>query len=278
MVRLRCASSVAELAADRLFGLGASAVGEEPDGDGTVLTADIEPEVLEDLRRWCATCEPTPEVQQVAVDPAWADSWREHATTHRVGPLLVRPPWLAEPLGSDEIELVVDPGHAFGSGSHPTTRLCLEALVGRVRGGERVLDVGCGSGVLAVAALKLGAARAVGLDIDPAAIDATREVAAVNGVQDRIEVGDGRLAAVPGTFDLVLANLLVGIIEDLGSLLVSRVAPGGTLVVSGVLESQRDRVVGALSPLEPGRERALEGWLAVEMRHPDRGSPAPPAM
>ena len=283
VVELRCPAEWEELAADRLLVLGASAVAQGPvraPGDAgpgesprspvgdVVLVADLDPGTLPELERWCAGTGDGLAVRVVEVDPSWADGWRSHATAHRVGPLTVRPPWVPADDGGAGPEVVVDPGRAFGSGSHPTTRLCLAALVDRVHGGESVLDVGVGSGVLAVAALRLGADRAVGLDIDPEAAGASRKCAAANGVAARYTFAGADVASVADRFDIVLANLPVGTIEELGPALAGAVRPGGALVVSGILAHQRGRVLAALGARGPSSEAELveERWVALVLR------------
>jgi ribosomal protein L11 methyltransferase len=300
VVELRCPVEWEELAADRLLVLGASAVaqgpvptardagpgGAGPPGTGpgstgpadslgaprgaVVLVADLDPGYVAEVERWCAGTGAGLSVRVVEVDPSWADGWRAHAAAHRVGPLTVRPPWVPADGGGAGPEVVVDPGRAFGSGSHPTTRLCLAALVDLVHGGESVLDVGVGSGVLAVAALRLGADRAVGVDIDPEAAAASRACAAANGVAARYTFAGADLGSVDGRFDIVLANLLVGTVEELGPALAGAVRPGGALVVSGILADQRARVLAALGAPGPSPEAELaeEGWVAVVLRCP----------
>ncbi len=289
VLRINCTREQAELVADRLLQFGASAVAEDPGAgsdpmDRVWLTGDVHRQRVDDLRVWVDRLVPRVRVEFPRVDPTWADAWREHATAVVAGPFVVRPPWVdpePEPdpalragSGADQddrfpIELVVDPGRAFGSGSHVSTRLCLELLAVASRGGERMLDVGCGSGVLSVAALRLGAVGALGLDTDPAALEAACVVAEANGMADSFESSDSPLAAVveatPASFDLVAANLLIPIIEELGPWIVRSVAPGGTVVVGGLLTDQRDRALAALAPLEPLDERVEGGWLSLAL-------------
>ena len=200
-VRVAVTAAEAELAADALWQAGAAAI-EEQAGALVAATADGG-----DPARLLAAVAGRWPAEAVPVDLDGAlDAWRLHARAVAVGDrLVVRPPWVERvgagaPGGppSDAVDVVVDPGRAFGHGAHPTTWLVLRALVDLVRGGERVLDVGCGSGVLAVAALALGAGSAVGVDIDPAARAATRANAARNGVADRLAVLDD-VARLDGT-------------------------------------------------------------------------------
>lgn len=246
-----CATG-SELVADRLFSLGASAVSEMdrdlPVGDQRQrLVADLPVAALDALTGAGLT------FALLEVDPTWNDTWRDHAVAVPVGErLILRPEWVPavrSPGGlGDRIEVVLDAADSFGSGSHPTTRLCLAAVERLVQPGDRVLDVGSGTGVLGVGALLLGAGSLVAVDVDPAAVIATRRTAELNGVVDRVvEVSDRRLGDVVdelGPFDLVVANLLIPIIEDLGPDLSRAVAPGGRLVLGGLLDDTHDHRVG----------------------------------
>lgn len=156
--------------------------------------------------------------------------------------LWVVPSW-CDPVDPAAINLALDPGLAFGTGSHPTTRLCLQWLARELRGGESVLDYGCGSGILAIAACRLGAGRAVGTDIDPQALEASRANAARNGVAPSFLPVD-RLAAVERRpFDVVVANILANPLILLAPALAGRVRPGGRIVLSGILDAQADAVM-----------------------------------
>ncbi|MEQ1788038.1 MAG: 50S ribosomal protein L11 methyltransferase, partial [Acidimicrobiales bacterium] len=198
---------------------------------------------------------------------AHLDAWRAWAIPRRVGRLLLQPAWL--PLDADDPECVVvqvDPGRSFGSGSHASTRLVLAVLQDELRGGERVLDVGCGSGVLAVAACRLGAASAVGIDVDPAAVAATLENAARNGVGAVVAASTTPVGDLRGTFDVVLANIGARVLRELAGPICARVAPGGRLVLAGLLDEQVDGVVAAYTGMRLAEQRTEDGWTAAVLR------------
>jgi ribosomal protein L11 methyltransferase len=179
--------------------------------------------------------------------------------------LWIVPSWHTAPDPA-AINLELDPGLAFGTGSHPTTRLCLDWLCQEVRGGERVLDYGCGSGILALAAGKLGAATVVGVDIDDRAIEAARDNAAKNNVALRLARSQD---AMTETFDIVVANILTNPLCVLAPLLAGRVAAGGRLALAGILEIQAQQVIDAYAPhigLHIGA--SLDGWVRLEGSRP----------
>jgi ribosomal protein L11 methyltransferase len=160
------------------------------------------------------------------------------------------------------VDVVLDAADAFGSGSHPTTRLCLAQVERLARPGDRVLAVGPGTGVLGVAALLLGAGHLPALDVDPAAVRATAGTARLNGVADRAQASATPLAQVSDRFELVVANLLIPAIEQLGTDLARVVEPGGHLVVSGVLAGQVHRVSAAVGAA-PASVTGEDGWAAL---------------
>jgi len=175
--------------------------------------------------------------------------------------LWIVPSWHVAPDPA-AINLELDPGLAFGTGSHPTTRLCLEWLEANVVPGGSLLDYGCGSGILGIAASKLGAGEVLGVDIDPAALTAAADNAARNGVTLRLAHSGEPLAE---TFDRVVANILTNPLMLLAPLLSSRLAPGGRLALSGVLESQAGQVIAAYAPHLALRIGAVhEGWVRLE--------------
>jgi ribosomal protein L11 methyltransferase len=175
------------------------------------------------------------------------------------GRLHVVPTWCEPPAAGAVI--VLDPGLAFGTGSHPTTRLCMEWLLANLAGGETVLDYGCGSGILAIAAAKLGAARVIGTDVDPQALRASAANAAANKVAATFVAPDD---LQPGTFDIVVANILANPLVLLAPAIAARVRPGGRLALAGILAMQADAVVAAYAPWFTLRAaRAAEDWVLL---------------
>lgn len=207
----------------------------------------------------------TPRIEHIA-DQVWERVWLDTFKPTRFGQRL----WVC-PHGQDAddphaIVVALDPGLAFGTGHHATTALCLEWLDGAPLTGRTVLDFGCGSGILAIAALKLGAARAIAVDHDPQALDATRENAAANGVADRLDIYLPQ--DLPDlTVDCVLANILAGPLISLAPQLTARLRPQGDLVLSGILAEQVESVRAAYAEqiaLDPTRMR--EDWALVSGR------------
>jgi ribosomal protein L11 methyltransferase len=175
--------------------------------------------------------------------------------------LWIVPSWHVAP-DPRAINLVLDPGLAFGTGSHPTTRLCLDWLCSQVRGGEQVLDYGCGSGILGLAAAKLGAAEVLGIDIDLQALQSAAANAEANQVQLRLAHSSEPLTA---RFDIVVANILTNPLRLLAPLLSGRVAPGGRLALAGVLAEQAELVIEAYAPFIALRiGDSLDGWVRLE--------------
>ncbi|MBK7792299.1 MAG: 50S ribosomal protein L11 methyltransferase [Betaproteobacteria bacterium] len=177
--------------------------------------------------------------------------------------LWIVPSW-CEPVDPAALNLVVDPGLAFGTGSHPTTRLCLQWLAGELVAGESVLDYGCGSGILAVAAARLGAGTVVGVDVDPQAIAASEANAAGNRASARFMLPDALAASGLGAFDVVVANILTNPLRLLAPALARRVRPGGRIVLSGILAPQADDVVAAYGDwFTISVWKADDGWVAL---------------
>jgi ribosomal protein L11 methyltransferase len=201
-------------------------------------------------------------------DRAWEREWLRDFRPMRFGRRLWVCPAGQRPPGAAAVVLDLDPGLAFGTGTHATTELCLEWLDGAIQGGERVLDFGCGSGILALASLKLGASQAAAFDIDPQALCATRENAARNGLSERIAVA-ALAGDIAGRFDVVLANILAGPLIGLAPGLAPRARAGSSLALAGMLARQADEVAQAYRPwfdIGPVAER--DGWtLLAGRRH-----------
>ena len=190
----------------------------------------------------------------------WAERWKRfHTPLLLGGRLYVRPPWEEPAVRPGVHELVIDPGQAFGTGTHPTTRLCLELLL-EVEPEGSFADLGCGSGVLAIAAAKLGFAPVSAFDSDRAAVEATVRNARDNGVAlDRVERYDLRHNAPPPAHT-VAANLMRPLLLQVAELMTE---PPQTLILSGLLEHEADEVAAAFAPLEERRRLSLKGWSAV---------------
>jgi len=205
----------------------------------------------------------------------WAEAWKAYFPVLRVGRrLVIRPTWRRHRREPADVVLALDPGMAFGTGLHPTTRLCLAALEvladrGEVEG-ARVLDVGCGSGILAIAALKLGATDAYGVDTDPIAIESTLANARRNRLMRRIQARVGSLPSEQPPFDLVLANLIAGVLVLLAAALRDELRPGGTLLASGIFIDREAEVAAAFEAAGLSiRERSVEGeWVALTAVRP----------
>jgi ribosomal protein L11 methyltransferase len=197
-------------------------------------------------------------------DADWVGLTQRQFEPMRVGERLWIVPTWHEPPDPGAINIALDPGAAFGTGSHPTTRLCLAWLERNVRAGDSVLDYGCGSGILAIAALKLGAAYAAGVDVDPLALQAARYNASRNGV--RLDVFDGA-ARLPCSARITVANILANPLRMLAPLIAAHTEPGGAIALSGILEEQHAEVAQAYAPwaaLEvAGRE---SGWVLLAGR------------
>jgi ribosomal protein L11 methyltransferase len=215
---------------------------------------------------------------RVVHEEDWAHAWKAHFPVLRVGRrLVVRPTWRRHRRADGDVVLAIDPGMAFGTGLHPTTRLCLARIerwadAGRFaggaapRGGTRVLDVGCGSGILAIAAALFGAEEIVGVDTDEIAVEATIANARRNRLGRRIRARVGSLPSGESPFDLVLANLIASVLVALASELAAELAPGGRLLASGIFIDREPDVRAAFAGVGlEVVERAAEGeWVALE--------------
>lgn len=254
---------------EALLEAGAQSVSiDRPDAERPSLQALLAREadaegVLARAARGCGLAQtPAFAVARVEDDDWVRRTQSQFAPLEVAGKLWVGASWHQPPAG--RIVLRLDPGLAFGTGSHPTTRLVLEFLAARVRGGERVLDYGCGSGILAIAAAKLGATLIDAVDVDPQAIEATASNAAANGVRLRAALPE---ALPPGAYDLVTANILAQPLIVLAPLLAARTAPGGRIALAGVLVEQAGEVARAYAgAFDMHQARSEEGWSLLEGR------------
>lgn len=208
-------------------------------------------------------------------DQDWMEAWKQHYHPLPIGRrLLVAPSW-AEVEAAERVIVRIDPSMAFGTGTHPSTQLSLELLERYVQPGQEVIDVGCGSGILSIAAVKLGARQALAVDIDPASVRATGENARLNNVAEQIEVGQGSVREIlQGHFrirqaPLVMANILAPVIKALLETgLADLLTPEGVLILSGLLQEQapaveQDAIARGLFPLE---QRTSGDWVALALR------------
>ena len=198
----------------------------------------------------------------------WQNAWKKYYHAMDIGKrLAIVPGW--EQYDTDRTAITMDPGMAFGTGTHETTALCLEVLDERVRGGERVLDIGTGSGILVIAALKLGAAAAEGVDIDPMCVRTAGENAARNGVEDRLTVLVGDLSdKASGVYDLITANIVAAAILSLAPHVPALLAPGAVFIASGIIDTRKEEVLAGLraAGLEPFDVREKRGWVCIVCR------------
>lgn len=297
-IRVRCPRSWAEWLADEVAEVwSVSPVVEYHPGDARAAVVAFLEEVPV-LRRWREQCaELRRRVKQRGPAGAewfrwqvrgrrlpredWAESWKQHFAVLEVGPLVVYPSWERPAPRPGRVEVVLDPGLSFGTGHHPTTRYCLEELVRlrQLNGVGSLLDAGTGSGLLAIAAAKLGYHPVEGIDYDESAVRTARENARVNGVADRVSVGYGDLLRLPRRgrrYDVICANVSAAVLTAARERLTARLAAGGWLVAAGILAREFEGVRSAFAGLGLAcmRSRRDGRWRSGTFR---RGAGAPRA-
>lgn len=210
-------------------------------------------------------------------DTDWSEEWKKGLkpirVKHRGFSVTVKPTWHKLKRSPGEIMINIDPGMAFGTGGHATTKMCLKSILTLVKGGKlpkgpAILDVGTGTGVLAIAAMKLGFKKAVGTDIDKVALKVARKNANLNRTKLSLSAKD--LSGVAGKYDLVAANILAGELKKLSNALYNKIKPGGFLILSGILDTEQTAIESAFTPI--GLEKAFllteKEWVAFAFRKP----------
>jgi ribosomal protein L11 methyltransferase len=212
---------------------------------------------------------------RVIEDAKWGEAWKSNfkplRVTHR---LVIKPPWEEYPKQKGELVIEIDPGMAFGTGTHPSTQMCLQALEELILSSPHspsILDVGTGSGILAIAARKLGAKQVSAIDLDPVAIGCARKNAAANRIGKGIDFRAGSLNGLRRTFDIVVANLLPQELLNIAPSLPKRLSSGGTLIISGLLRGQKMEIISAFAKqgLEVLCSRESKGWVSLVMEQKD---------
>jgi len=241
-----------------------------------VADTDFKPQIVEDVRQGLWHLGQMRSVSDLKItslkEEDWANAWKEHFQVHRIGGrVVIRPTWREYSPQGDEVIVDLDPGMAFGTGLHPSTRLSVLGLEAVITPNATVFDVGTGSGILAIAALKLGASLADAVDVETIAVRATRENAAINDVSDALKVELGSVGPdqpFQGEYDIVLANIIARILIELSDALIGHTRPGGALVLAGIIESREQDVVNAFAARGATvvQRRQSEDWVSLVLR------------
>ncbi len=238
----------------------------DPDLDAGTILAQVREE-MEQMRAYVDVGDATIEESETE-DVDWVNNWKQYFHQFYIDDILVIPSWEdVKAEDSDKLVIHIDPGTAFGTGMHETTQLCIRALRKYVKNGDLVLDVGCGSGILGMLALKFGAGHSIGTDLDPCALDATHENMEVNGIaKDQYEVMIGNIiddkdvqdAVGYEKYDIVLANILADVLEPLTPVIVHQMKPGAVYITSGIIEDKETVVTEAVK---------AAGLVVLEVNH-----------
>lgn len=203
-------------------------------------------------------------------DEDWATAWKKHYRPFHISDhIVIKPSWEAYSAGDGETVIELDPGMAFGTGTHETTRLCSQLLEKHVRPGATVIDVGCGTGILSIIAAKLGASRITAVDIDEVAVRVTKENCRINGAESAVAASKGVLTDIPGMkADIIVANIIADVIVDIAGNTRSYLKNGGIIIASGIIKERGDDVLEAYGALGFVKEALLEmgEWVAVVFR------------
>lgn len=267
-------SEFGEVVASFLFDLGSPGLEcSEREGITSLIAYFSGPPPIENLEQLCAAAgrrtgsKCLPVIRSRLIDEEnWAQDWKKHFRPTAVGHrLLISPPW-ETPAPDDRLLIVIEPGMAFGTGQHPTTRGCLELIEEATAAGaiSRALDVGTGSGILAIALAKLGVGRVFAVDNDPVACDAATMNSQKNGTEGSLCIAND-WGSVSGEFDLIVANLFTNLLRDLANDFTTRLAPGGLLVCSGFLATDEATVRNAYPGFESASRREEDGWVALTL-------------
>ena len=248
----------------------------DPDLDAGTILAQVREE-MEQMRAYVDVGDATIEESETE-DVDWVNNWKQYFHQFYIDDILVIPSWEdVKAEDSDKLVIHIDPGTAFGTGMHETTQLCIRALRKYVKNGDLVLDVGCGSGILGMLALKFGAGHSIGTDLDPCALDATHENMEVNGIaKDQYEVMIGNIiddkdvqdAVGYEKYDIVLANILADVLEPLTPVIVHQMKPGAVYITSGIIEDKETVVTEAVKAagLEVLEVNHQVEWVSVVAR------------
>jgi ribosomal protein L11 methyltransferase len=238
--------------------------GAEPPSLGAYLAPGDEsriPGLLADL----AALGPCRTETSTVIEEDWAETWKQFFKPKAIGPFLVSPTWERAARLDGSTEILLDPGQAFGTGDHPTTRMCLELMPGLGLEGKRVADIGCGSGILSIAAAKLGAREVHAVDVDRAAVEATVANTGLNRVRAAVFQGRGFAPLPSGRYNAVLSNLVSAVLIGLAAEASARIEPGGAWLVSGVIaENWADVLASAQTAgFSLGQSRQEDEWVAA---------------